>query len=307
VRYWWVNHKQTVRQEIDGGYLWSPKETKNGRRSQFYVNMTVAGPGDGVLSYADGQIAYVGRVTRKAYEGPKPTEYGPAGETWNDTGWRLPVKWKKLPQPIRPSAHFAGLRHLLPEKYSPLSHKTGGGNQGAYLAEIPPELFHLLIGIGGTEWAVASGAYAAVTGVADPPATYNVEPAATEKQQPGTVRIGQGLFRTRIRQFERGCRLTGISNPRLLVASHIKPWRDSSHAERVDGANGLLLTPHVDRLFDRGLITFLDNGDVRVSTRLPAADLQRLGLATKATGNTGPFHPAQLPYLDWHRRHCFHQ
>ncbi|WP_197086911.1 hypothetical protein [Bradyrhizobium sp. LTSPM299] len=56
VKYWWVNHKQTMRQEIGGGYLWSPKEEANGSRSQFYDNMRIAAPGDPVLSYAGGSL-----------------------------------------------------------------------------------------------------------------------------------------------------------------------------------------------------------------------------------------------------------
>jgi putative restriction endonuclease len=55
-QYWWVNHKQTWRQEIDGQYLWSPKTSRNGVRNEFYSNMRRASPGDLVLSYADQQI-----------------------------------------------------------------------------------------------------------------------------------------------------------------------------------------------------------------------------------------------------------
>jgi len=53
MNYWWVNHKQTVRQEIEGGYLWSPKREKNGSRSQFYEFMREVRPGDLVVSFAD--------------------------------------------------------------------------------------------------------------------------------------------------------------------------------------------------------------------------------------------------------------
>jgi putative restriction endonuclease len=49
-QFWWVNHKQTARQEIEGQYLWSPKTQSNGARSQFYDNMREASPGDLVLS-----------------------------------------------------------------------------------------------------------------------------------------------------------------------------------------------------------------------------------------------------------------
>ena len=66
-RFWWVNHKQTVRQEIDGQYLWSPKVEARGARSQFYDNMRQVEPGDIVLSYANQVVGYVGRVADFAF------------------------------------------------------------------------------------------------------------------------------------------------------------------------------------------------------------------------------------------------
>ena len=66
-------------------------------------------------------------------------------------------------------------------------------------------------------------------------------------------------------RIERACRITGVTTEEHLRASHCKPWRDASNEERLDGENGLLLTPNIDHLFDRGFIGFEDNGDVIVS------------------------------------------
>ena len=60
MRFWWVNHKQTARQELSGGYLWSPKTEARGTRSQFYDNMRKAAPGDILLSYAAGRVGRMG-------------------------------------------------------------------------------------------------------------------------------------------------------------------------------------------------------------------------------------------------------
>ena len=78
-QFWWVNHKQTARQEIEGQYLWSPKTQSNGARSVFYDNMRHASPGDLVLSYANGIVRFVGRVAEFAFTAPKPTEFGSTG------------------------------------------------------------------------------------------------------------------------------------------------------------------------------------------------------------------------------------
>ena len=82
-RFWWVNHKQTVKQELEGGYLWSPRTEKNGKRSQFYDNMRRAQPGDFVLSFANAAVGAVGIVTAFAVPCLKPEELHRAGAGWN--------------------------------------------------------------------------------------------------------------------------------------------------------------------------------------------------------------------------------
>lgn len=74
--------------------------------------------------------------------------------------------------------------------------------------------------------------------------------------------LGQGLFRHRVAEREPACRVTGLKRQEFLVASHIKPWRDCDNSERLDGANGLLLSPHVDKLFDRHWISFASGGQL---------------------------------------------
>jgi hypothetical protein len=73
------------------------------------------------------------------------------------------------------------------------------------------------------------------------------------------ARWGQGIFKQRVMEIERRCRITGVDNPIHLVASHCRPWRDSINEERLNGENGLLLTPSIDHLFDRGFIGFMDS------------------------------------------------
>lgn len=57
-QFWWVNHNQTARQEIDGQHLWSPKTESNGARSELYNDMHRAAPGDLVLSYPGQAVRY---------------------------------------------------------------------------------------------------------------------------------------------------------------------------------------------------------------------------------------------------------
>lgn len=144
MRHWWVNHKQTSRQEIEGSYLWSPKRNKNGAKNASYDNMTRAVPGDVVFSYADGKIGAVGVVIERVRTAPTPAEFGHAAEQWQtDAGWLLPVRFEALSQSLVPKDHMRELGPLLPAKHSPIR-ATGDGNQGVYLAEIPSNMATML-------------------------------------------------------------------------------------------------------------------------------------------------------------------
>ncbi len=79
LQFWWVNHNQTARQEIDGQYLWSPKTESNGARSEFYNNMRRATPGAPVLSSSGPLLPSVGRVAAFACPEPPPEEFGVSG------------------------------------------------------------------------------------------------------------------------------------------------------------------------------------------------------------------------------------
>ena len=95
-----------------------------------------------------------------------------------------------------------------------------------------------------------------------------------EKIQLVSACRGQGLFKANVRIYESECRTTHVRSIRHLRASHIKPWSESNDVEKVDGANGLLLAPHVDHLVDRGFISFTGDGDLLVSKPLNPSVLE---------------------------------
>ena len=102
-------------------------------------------------------------------------------------------------------------------------------------------------------------------------------------------------------RIEDHCRVTGVSNPVHLVASHCKPWRDSTNEERLEGENGLLLTPSIDHLFDRGFIGFEGNGSLIISPVAHLPSLERMGVQTNRTINVGVFSQGQKHFLEFHR------
>lgn len=94
----------------------------------------------------------------------------------------------------------------------------------------------------------------------------NTELSTTEKSTLVLARRGQGLFRDRLLEKYKKCIVTGIDDKRLLIASHIKPWRNANNMERLSVDNGLLLSVLFDKMFDLGLITFQKNGKLVVSS-----------------------------------------
>jgi len=126
----------------------------------------------------------------------------------------------------------------------------------------------------------------------------------TEIEQLIKARRGQGVFRKNVAKKEPCCRLTGIADERFLIASHIKPWKSCTNTERLDGDNGLFLSPNVDRLFDEGYISFTDTGDLLVSPTVCEELCELLGIPANGT-NCGSFSPKQKEYLSYHRIHLF--
>ena len=141
--------------------------------------------------------------------------------------------------------------------------------------------------------------------IADSPRPL-IDLSATVSMQLTEARTKQSLFRRRLLNVEKACRLTGVADLRFLRASHIKPWaKCASGDERVDGANGLLLTPHADLLFDRGWITFEDNGSLVRSNQLPTEVIERIGLDLRSGKSCGSFIANQRDYLEYHRNAVF--
>lgn len=120
------------------------------------------------------------------------------------------------------------------------------------------------------------------------------------------IRTKQSLFKRRLLNVEKACRLTGIADLRFLRASHIRPWAQcESGTQRADGNNGLLLCPQADFLFDEGWISFQDTGALIVTNKIPGEVVERIGLDLKPGRRCGSFSTLQRTYLEYHRDEVF--
>jgi hypothetical protein len=286
--------------------MWSPKQNANGARNQFYENMREVSPGDVVFSFCDTRIKSIGVVTASAQTGPKP-DFGAAGSNWSKEGWFVPVDYCGLNNEIRPKEHISILRPFLPARYSPLQ-ENGDGLQSVYLAEIPKAFADALIGlIGPAYW----DAYSTIAAFQNPSDVMDQQDPISDRSIIGPTfrdqivraRRGQGVFRSNVLLREEFCRVTGVNEPRHLKASHIKPWRDANDTERLDGANGLLLSPHIDHLFDEGYITFSPSQELVIVPEVREKLLDAWGIDVGV--RVGEFSKEQNAYLEYHRANVF--
>ncbi len=122
-----------------------------------------------------------------------------------------------------------------------------------------------------------------------------------EETQLINARNGQGIFRANVERIEDKCRLTNVTHKKFLIASHIKPWRKCTDEEKLDGNNGLLLSPHVDKLFDKGWISFTDNGEIICANIIVEEIMEMWNLDVDAF--VGDFNEQQQNYLAYHREY----
>ena len=116
------------------------------------------------------------------------------------------------------------------------------------------------------------------------------------------ARLGQGIFRQNVLEQYPSCPLTGLDIQPLLIASHIKPWSVCNNNERLDPFNGLMLAPNIDRLFDKGLITFETDGTIKISPKIDLENQKRLGISSDMKLK---IRPKSKKYFEYHRNHVF--
>lgn len=128
---------------------------------------------------------------------------------------------------------------------------------------------------------------------------------STEREQVIAARVGQGVYRERLlAKWAGACAVTGLAEPALLMASHARPWKGATNKARLDGDNGLPLVPNLDKLFDKGYISFADDGTIMISPALSAAARATFGV-NNALHLVKPLNPLQQSYMAYHRDHVF--
>lgn len=122
----------------------------------------------------------------------------------------------------------------------------------------------------------------------------------TQKELLTFARIGQGKYRKDLIELWEKCSVSECNMTDLLIASHIKPWSESSNEEKLDPYNGLLLLPNYDKLFDKHLISFDDDGKIIISPQIKKEEYKVLGIS--ANDKLFNVFKQNKPYLKTHRK-----
>lgn len=224
------------------------------------------------------------------------------------------VDYTRLKSALSPREHMDLLGPLLPKKYSPIL-QNGLGNQ-VYLCAIPDPMADKLIELIGDQ---------ADPVLADSSTQQNViisddEAAAefyrkliekrtdidtTTKQALVDSRKGQGRFRKDVLNLHKCCPVSGVADEGFLRAGHIKGWSKSNDEERLDPLNGLPFSPNIDLLFQKGYLSFNDDGEMIVSPHLSDGLAGGLAFDKHQQVNLTIHDPRQLGYFRYHREHSF--
>lgn len=294
--YWTVNQGKTYQDELSGGFLWAPITNKANAKLQIYTNVTLVKKGDIVFSLVKGKLYAIGICIEEFVNFENPLKNHK--DDWIKDGWLIKVDFKELDVKPVIKEHIDEIKDLLPNKYSPLL-KNGNAPQQRYVSLISDDLANVFIKLTGNQYTINSTS----TDIAEEGIRGRTDIGYTVKQQLVNSRRGQGQFKQNVLQNEKCCRITGITDTRFLIASHIKPWNKCNDEEKLDGCNGFMLSPNVDKLFDRGFITFKNDGNIMVSSKIDTDTIRMLGVDLHK--NIGKFNKKQLEYLEYHQKHVF--
>ncbi len=292
--YYWVNLGDSHREVAEYRFLWAPSHTldKNGRRvvSAGWKAVPKVRQGDIIFCYFDGKIKYLATSTCNAYEAKRPENR--AFHKWKKEGYKIDVELEVLIEPLDTQSISERFIARFNQNCTPKLFTSQGRVGENYMIAIPQEAAAFLLQECEIEKVI-------------PVDLGNAEKTkdTSEKRERDAIakaRIGQGRFRQDLLEYWCGtCPLTQVDVASLLIASHIVPWRLSNNSEKVDKFNGFVFSPSVDRLFDKGFISFDDDGGVLQRNDVPTLLLQKLGIPSEA--RISGLQHEHINYLKRHR------
>lgn len=300
MRFFLVFQNKSYKEERLGGFLWAPKANENGQTFHHWTSMTLIRKGDVIFSSYKGELLSIIIAKDDYLEAPKPSSLKTVNR-WEEDGWIVDAEYIDVNTPIKYKDYMDDILDLQGDKYAPFN-VSGRGNVG-YLFPITEELANYFFSILKIELKDLVpnelNEDELIRGVEE---DVSSEPEQTIREQVVQSRIGQGLFKKRLLKLESKCKLCGLDNVEFLRASHSKPWKESSNKERLDQYNGFLFCPAHDVLYDKGYISFQDDGSIIISPLLDERSKLFMNIHDKMKVN---FLEGHKIYIAYHRVNIF--
>lgn len=262
MQFFWVNLGATHKEAKNGQFLWAPRSSRSKHgKEQFrthWDNVAKVQTGDLIFCYHDNYIRGIATARGKSYIAERPPR--PSFKEWQNEGHRVDISYNELKRPMRSDDIAEIYMARFDARTEPRLFNNVSGINQIYMASLPADAGQFLLEQAG----IFVDYENRIIDAGSPQKISNTTRTALIE-----ARVGQGAFRSGLlSRWNSKCALTGLQSPSLLVASHIHAWSLADNAERLDIDNGLLLAAHIDRLFDSGLISFSQNGDVLISDKL---------------------------------------
>ncbi|ENH7109826.1 HNH endonuclease [Vibrio fluvialis] len=278
--YFWVNLGATLKEVQEGHFLWAPAYTYTPKGNKTvkagWRNVPKVKAGDTVICHEDKHVRFLAKAKTDAYEAPRPPNR--KYDQWKKEGYRIDVELLHLSSPIPNDQFKLDFNLRFNEFCDPKLFNTDLNATENYMYSIPE----------GAAAIVLNCVIDDTTDFFDQP---NTTPSTTpktrttkaerelEREVRAKARLGQGKFRKEILDlWNNKCPVTNANLPDVLIASHILPWAMSDNTEKVDKFNGFPFAPNVDKLFDKGLISFGNDGSLIKSETVTQDLLKAFGI-----------------------------
>lgn len=298
VNFYWVNIGTSFKEVAEFKFLWAPKNTVNQNGQPIIDAGWKAVPnvqkGDILFCSYKGSLIHVAVATKDAYESERPENR--SFDQWKKDGYKIDIDLHTLSYPIINNDFKDEFIPMFNDMCVPKLFAQNKSVSQKYMVKLPAAAGVFLLDLVGDEALNIQDSM-------DSNSARDSKPKATEgydKEVIAKARVGQGKFRQDVMSvWNDTCAITGLNIRELLIASHILPWQLSNPHQKVDKFNGLALSPNIDKLFDKGFISFDDKGKILIKNSLSADTLEAVGVDKNMTiKNLTKEH---LAYLKEHR------
>lgn len=291
--FYWVNCGTYYNEIAENKFLWCPAYTPGGVVPVGWKIITEVKKGDVIFCHRHGDILSIAIALIDAYPSERPINRDDNGGV--NVGYKIDVDFEEFELPVSTEEFKEQFISLYNNRCNPKVFTVKKQAAQHYMAFIPDGAGALILDCLGDASIRIHEKLELLNA-----SNHISKSKPTFKQALIKARVGQGQFRNAVLNlWESTCPITKINKPELLVASHIVSWQLSNNEEKLDQFNGFPLSPDVDKLFDKGFISFSDAGEIIQHQSIKDTDiLHKLGI-DKA--NKIDLKEGNIPYLKRHR------